>query len=88
MKTLFRILGIVAASIALGVLGLLIVRQIAPPEWLRANNEVAGNYLQTLGSIYAVLLAFVVFVVWQQHNQARDAVDDAQGLYAVRQRTH
>jgi hypothetical protein len=75
MKTLFRILGIVAASIALGVLGLLIVRQIAPPEWLRANNEVAGNYLQTLGSIYAVLLAFVVFVVWQQHNQARDAVE-------------
>src|SRR5262249_11111648 len=34
-----------------------------------------GNYLQTLGSIYAVLLAFVVFVVWNQFNEARAFVD-------------
>jgi len=62
MKTLGRIILIVGASIALGVVGLFIVRQVAPAAWLHANNEVAGNYLQTLGSIYAVLLAFVVFV--------------------------
>ena len=75
MKTLGRILGIVGASIALGIAGLVLVRHLAPADWLHANNEVAGNYLQTLGSIYAVLLAFVVYVVWQQHNQARDAVE-------------
>jgi hypothetical protein len=52
-----------------------LVRHFAALEWFRANNEVAGNYLQTLGTIYAVLLAFVVFVVWQQHNEARNAVE-------------
>src|SRR5262249_13350805 len=35
------------------------------------SNDVVGNYLQTLGTIYAVLLAFVVFVVWSQFNDAR-----------------
>jgi len=58
------------------LLGLYLVRFVAPASWLRANNEVAGNYLQTLGTIYAVLLAFVVFVVWQQHNETRCAVEN------------
>lgn len=62
-------------SIALSLLGLYVVRWVAPAPWLSANNEVAGNYLQTLGTIYAVLLAFVVFVVWQQHNDTRCAVE-------------
>jgi hypothetical protein len=59
---------------ALALAGLLLVRYLVPASWLHANNEVAGNYLQTLGTIYAVLLAFVVFVVWQQHNDTRCAV--------------
>jgi Protein of unknown function (DUF4239) len=65
----------VTGSMAIAVGALWAVRHLASLEWFRANNEVAGNYLQTLGTIYAVLLAFVVFVVWQQHNEARDAVE-------------
>src|SRR5215471_21300348 len=42
---------------------------------MEASNDVVGNYLQTLGSIYAVLLAFVVFVVWTQFNDARGFVE-------------
>ena len=57
------------------VVGLFLVRCLAPASWLHANNEVAGNYLQTVGTIYALLLAFVVFVVWQQHNDTRSAVE-------------
>jgi len=59
----------------LALTGLFVVRWVTPASWLHANNEVAGNYLQTLGTIYAVLLAFVVFVVWQQHNETRSAVE-------------
>jgi hypothetical protein len=62
-------------AIAVALVGLVVVRRLAPASWLHANNEVAGNYLQTLGTIYAVLLAFVVFVVWQQHNDVRGAVE-------------
>jgi hypothetical protein len=57
------------------LLGLYLIRHLVPAAWLHANNEVAGNYLQTVGTIYAVLLAFVVFVVWQQHNDTRCAVE-------------
>ena len=56
--------------------GLFLVRWAASASWLHANNEVAGNYLQTIGTFYAVLLAFVVFVVWQQHNDTRSAVEN------------
>ncbi len=62
------------AGVAVAVAGLFLVRWLAPVSWLQANNDVAGNYLQTIGTIYAVLLAFVVFVVWQQHNDVRGAV--------------
>lgn len=64
------------ASMLVALIGLFVVRCLAPASWLHANNEVAGNYLQTLGTIYAVLLAFVVFVVWQQHNETRSAVEN------------
>jgi hypothetical protein len=67
-------LGLIA-SMLVAVIGLFLVRCLAPAAWLHANNEVAGNYLQTVGTIYAVLLAFVVFVVWQQHNDTRSAVE-------------
>lgn len=47
------------------------MRRFVPGDALAASNEVAGNYLQTLGTIYAVLLAFTVVVVWQQFNDAQ-----------------
>jgi hypothetical protein len=63
------------ASMLASVIGLFLVRCLASASWLHASNEVAGNDLQTVGTIYAVLLAFVVFVVWQQHNDTRSAVE-------------
>ena len=65
----------VGAAIASAVLGLYVVRRLVPTDGLVESNDVAGNYLQTLGTIYAVLLAFVVIVVWQQFNDARSAVE-------------
>jgi hypothetical protein len=52
-----------------------LVRYCVNVPTLSANNDVAGNYLQTLGTVYAVLLAFVVFVVWTQYNDSRRAVE-------------
>jgi hypothetical protein len=66
---------IVGGAAALSVGALYAIRALVPAALLAANNEVAGNYLQTLGTVYAVLLAFVVFVVWSQHNDARSAVE-------------
>src|SRR3954453_17138983 len=75
LQTLVRLLPAVIGSAALAVCGLCVVRSVLPIETLRPSNDVVGNYLQTLGGIYAVLLAFVVFVVWQQFNDARAAIE-------------
>ena len=65
----------IGATVALALLGLAAVRRLVPAQVLREANDVTGNYLQTLGTIYAVLLAFVVFVVWQQFNDTREHVE-------------
>ncbi|MFO0750978.1 MAG: hypothetical protein U1F43_35690 [Myxococcota bacterium] len=56
-------------------MSMLLVRGLVAPEQLMASNDTVGSYLQTVGTIYTVLLAFVVFVVWSQFNDARSAVE-------------
>ena len=72
---MWRLIVTVLTSVTAAVAGLLVVRHLVPFSVLHDNNEVAGNYLQTVGTIYAVLLAFVVFVVWSQFNEARSHVE-------------
>jgi hypothetical protein len=74
-RTIVALLRPVVGSMVLAVGGLVVCRGVAPVEVLRQSNDVVGNYLQTLGSIYAVLLAFVVFMVWTQFNEARANVE-------------
>ena len=61
----------VAGAAVSSVVGLVAARHYLDPEILRASNDEVGNYIQALGAIYAVLAAFVVYVVWGQFNEAR-----------------
>src|SRR5262249_44536761 len=74
MQTVAALTPPVVTAIAMSIAGLIVVRRLAP-ESARGINDVVGNYLQTLGTIYAVLLAFVVFVVWNQFNATRELVE-------------
>lgn len=62
-----------ASAVAVGLVAAL--RPVLPTEVLRDSNPEVGNYLQAVGTIYAVLLAFVVYVVWGQFDAARTQVD-------------
>lgn len=73
--TTLRLTAIVAGASLVSVIGLLAFRAVAPIETLRPASSELGNYLQTVGGIYAVLLAFVVFVVWNQYDAARGHID-------------
>jgi hypothetical protein len=75
LRTFLRLAPVVALVSAVSVAGLLVFRAIAPVGDLHAAANELGNYLQTVGGIYAVLLAFVVYVVWGQFNEARGYVD-------------
>lgn len=47
-----------------------LVRRHINLQRLQANNEVAGFKFAVVGVLYAVLLAFVVVVVWEKFNEA------------------
>jgi hypothetical protein len=54
----------------LSVAGILIMRRFIHHQKLKVHNDVAGPLFATLGVIYAVLLAFVVVVTWENFDRS------------------
>jgi hypothetical protein len=65
---------VVILPTAIAMSGPVIVRRLVRLDHLRTNNEVAGFKFATVGVIYAVLLAFVIIVVWEKFNAAENDV--------------
>jgi len=61
-------------GVALSVTGVIVVRRLVPQEKLTENNEYAGFTYGILGLVYGIYLAFTVVVVWQQLDDAEQAV--------------
>jgi hypothetical protein len=76
VPTVWLGVGLVAVSVGLSLLGLIVVRKKVALETLEAQHEVAGFLIAVVGVIYAVLLAFVVIIVWEQFGSAETAVGD------------
>jgi hypothetical protein len=64
----------IVLSIVLALAGLFLVRRTVPLAFLETHHEVAGFFIGVLGVIYAVLLAFVVIVVWEDFRDANSVV--------------
>jgi cation transporter-like permease len=60
----------VVGAIIISVAGLFIIRLIMPAHKIKLHNDVAGFIFATLGVIYAVLIAFMVIVAWQDFDRA------------------
>lgn len=72
---------VVLAVAALSVLGMLLVRKRVNMKTLTSNHEVAGNLLSVVGTLYAVLLGFVVVDAMQHMQDLRGMVSmEASGL--------
>jgi hypothetical protein len=59
---------VVGLPMLLAVVGLLLVRSCVSHLRLQPHHDVAGYIYSGLAVLYAVLLAFVVVIVWQQFN--------------------
>jgi hypothetical protein len=72
VMSVVALLPVVAGTSFVAILGLCAVR-----SWVHVpdDNDTVGNYLQTVGTIYAVLLAFVTSTVWSQFNETREVID-------------
>ena len=75
LKAVVRLLPLVIGFSLLSVAGLCGFRELVSNDTLRGASDAVGNYLQTVGGIYAVLLAFIVYVVWGQYNDSRTYVE-------------
>ncbi|PQE00732.1 hypothetical protein CYL16_08280 [Mycobacterium sp. EPG1] len=63
----------VAGVVGLSVGGLFLFRKAVSHSRLENNNAVSGSVFQLGGVLYAVLVGFVVVVVWEQFSDAEDA---------------
>ena len=64
----------IGGSVLLTIGGLYLVRLFVPTTRIKMHNDVAGFIFATVGVIYAVLLAFMVIVVWQNFDNANSNV--------------
>jgi hypothetical protein len=67
---------IVTLSILLSVAGMLLVRRLVPFARLEANNPVGGLVYSMIGIVYAVLLGFLVVVVWERYSDTEHSVHE------------
>ncbi|MFH0999151.1 MAG: DUF4239 domain-containing protein [Pseudomonadota bacterium] len=74
MTDWFIIFGEFLLVIVLSLLGMLCVRKSVTISTLESHNDVAGFVYAVLGVIYAVLLAFMVYVVYLQFQTAQNRV--------------
>jgi hypothetical protein len=65
---------VVAPTVAATVAAVRVLRSRLAPA-VGGDNEAAGFVYSMIGVVYAVLLAFIVSVVWQQHDDARGGAD-------------
>jgi hypothetical protein len=72
------VLGGTCASVA----GLLLARKCINFEELRPSHDVGGYLLSVVGTLYAVLLGFVVVDTMQQYQHARQVTEMEAGTLA------
>jgi len=61
--------------VAVANLGLWLVRKKFAPESLKENHEVAASIFNAYGMLYAVVVAFVVFVTWTRYDEASKNIE-------------
>jgi hypothetical protein len=75
MSILWIVLAVVFAGGLASVGGLLLARKCVGFETLRPSHDVGGYLLSVVGTLYAVLLGFVVVDTMQQYQHARSVTE-------------
>lgn len=63
---------IIFIYVLLTIISLVIIRKYYPCNRRKNHNDIAGFIFATLGVIYAVILAFIVVVTWEDFNKANE----------------
>ncbi|MFX7701453.1 hypothetical protein ABTJ88_19765, partial [Acinetobacter baumannii] len=71
MQSILLGLAVIGGSTLYAIIGVLIVRKRFKATLLKTHHEVGGYLMSILGSLYAVVLGFVVVTVSQDVQDAR-----------------
>jgi hypothetical protein len=72
-STLLAAILFTGAWAAFAVIGFRIALLYRPQDRVEAHNDTYGVYFSMVGLLYAILLAFVVVVAWEQFNSAEES---------------
>ncbi|MEI6185985.1 MAG: hypothetical protein WCP43_02145 [Dehalococcoidia bacterium] len=61
-----------AIAVGTAVGGVLLVRHLVDIRKFKEHHDIAGPIFSTIGVIYAVMLAFVLVIVWQDFDKAQN----------------
>jgi hypothetical protein len=66
---------IMAIAASLSIIGVLVVHRFFSHHRLKGHNDITGPIFGTLGVVYAVLLAFVMIMVWQRFDRIQQSAE-------------
>ena len=75
METVTENVLVVIAAVGLSLLFMLALNRAWPSENRRHYNDLVGWQLSILGTIYAVILGFMLYTVWTTYGEADSNVD-------------
>ena len=75
MRLLYLGLFYFVGSVVVALVGMFLVRRLAPHEVMEGHKEIAGFVYAIVGTNYAVILGFSVVVLWEQFHDAEDVAD-------------
>jgi hypothetical protein len=75
---------VVSVSVLVALAGLILVHRLVPATHRESYSTVVSSIIVPLSSLLGVLLAFAVFIVWQQFNTAQvTSEEEASNLAAI-----
>jgi hypothetical protein len=84
LGTLLQALLIIGGVVLLAVVGFAVVHRLIAVHIRHAHNDVAGFIYAVVGIMYAILLAYVTIIVWEQYNSATSLVEqEATNAYNI-----
>lgn len=72
----------VVLSVIFSTTGLILVRKVVPVHQTKLHNDIAGFIFTALGVIYAVLVAFMVVISWQNFDATTTRLEREANIYA------
>ncbi len=78
------LIGSVILVIAIGtaVCGVLLVHRFVNVRTLKSHHDIAGPIFATIGVVYAVMLSYVLVIVWQNFDKTNNNVVQEANFYA------